>query len=703
MSDLLNVQHLSVAYRQGRRWLEAVRDFSLSISAGVTYGLVGESGSGKSTVALAIMRYLGAAGRVTRGRIEFEGQDLLSLPAKEMRAIWGNEIALVPQDPLSALNPSLRIGEQLAEVLRQHLGLTSDAAAERVQSLLEMVRISDPRRVARSYPHQLSGGMQQRIMIAMALSTEPALLILDEPTTALDATTQATILDLFRELIRQRDTAALYVTHNLGVVAQICDRVAVLYAGDLVEDADVHDLFKRPRHPYTQGLINSVPRLGANRRQVELAAIPGQIPPLGLRPPACVYADRCPLAIEICHLERPPHDHPAPDRAVRCHRWPEIAAGEINAVETAPHKLPPMAVEGTLPSSRPAESAAHPLLELNDLSVHFGVSRSLAQLLQRRPPREVRAVDDVSLELSRSTTLGLVGESGSGKTTLARAVVGLEEISDGQVLLMGVELPSGLSARTLDLVRHLQIVFQNPEEALNPYLTVGQTLRRPLRRLQGLSRLQADATVARLLQDVRLPPAYALRLPGQLSGGEKQRVALARAFAANPDLLLCDEPVSSLDVSVQASILKLIAALQDEHDSAVLFISHDLAVVAYLADRIAVIYAGQLMEVADAQALLQPPYHPYTEALLSAIPLVDPDAQQEHIRLEGPVPSPTAQLTGCPFHTRCPRFLGDVCIQQTPPWRVTEDGDRIFCHIPLEQLRHDQSKVFHFSDEQETP
>lgn len=691
MSDVLRLQNLTVSYRHNGGWHDAVRDFSLSIPRGITYGLVGESGSGKTTIALAIMRYLSRAGRVSAGSIDFNGRDLLALSRRQMRHIWGNEIALVPQDPLSALNPSLRIEEQIAEGLRQHLSSSASQIEQRVLSLLDMVRIPDPPRVARSYPHQISGGMQQRVMIAMALGAEPDLLILDEPTTALDATTQATILDLFRDLIRQRDTSALYVTHNLGVVAQICDRVAVLYAGELVEDAGVDDIFKRPLHPYTQGLLDSVPRLGENRRDIQLTAIPGQIPALGKRPTACIYADRCPLAIDICHDQAPPPDEPAPDRRVRCHRWPEIAAGEISATNRA--QLQRNATAWGEDAPREDED----LLQIRDLSVHFDVTRSIARVLRGRQPQKVRAVNDITLDLACGQTLGLVGESGSGKTTLARAVVGLQPVSDGEMLLLGAELPSGLSARTLSLMRRLQIVFQNPEEALNPYMTVGQTLSRPLQRLQGLSRSEADAAVARLLQDMRLSPDYARRLPGQLSGGEKQRVALARAFAANPDLLLCDEPVSSLDVSVQASILNLLATLQDERNSGVLFISHDLAVVAYLSDRVAVIYAGHLMEVADAQALLQPPYHPYTEALVSAIPLMDPQAEQQHIRLEGEMPDPTQELTGCPFHTRCPRFLGDICVNETPPWRATEQGDHIFCHIPIEELRRDQHEVYRFS------
>ncbi len=681
-APVLEIADLTVAYREGERWLPAVRDFSLCIAPGETVGLVGESGSGKSTIALSVMRYLPQA-RVTGGQIAFQGRDLLALDVRQMRAIWGNELALVPQDPLSALNPSMRVGAQLAEGLRLHRGLSRDEAGRQVRALLEMVRLPDPERAAASFPHQLSGGMQQRVMIALALSTEPALLVLDEPTTALDVTTQAAILDLFRDLIRQRDTAALYVTHNLGVVSQLCDRVAVLYAGELVEEAPVRALFDRPLHPYTRGLIDSVPRLHPRPGTAELQPIPGQIPPLGQRSPACVYADRCPLAIAVCHEQRPPLDTPAPGRSVRCHRWPEIQAGVVTARFAAEPAYSP-----------PVDAQAEPLLDLSGVSVQFATGRSLPDLLRGRPPRPVHAVRHVTLDLGRRQTLGLVGESGSGKTTLARAIVGLQEIHRGEMTLLGARLPSGLADRPLALLKQLQIVFQNPEEALNPYRTVGQTLRRPLLRLRGLSRQEADSAVARLLADVRLPESYARRLPGELSGGEKQRVALARAFAAHPALLLADEPVSSLDVSVQASILNLLGRLQAEHESSVLFISHDLAVVAHIADQIAVIYAGELMEVAGAEALLRPPFHPYTEALLAAVPRLDPGDQPPLIRLEGEVTGQTADRRGCPFHPRCPRFLGPICVEQRPPWRVTAQGDRIFCHIPLETLQAEQQAIF---------
>lgn len=690
---VLKVENLTVAYRERGQWLQALRDVSLRIRAGETYGLVGESGSGKTTLVLAIMRYLGAQGAVQEGSIELDGRNLLALSESEMRRVWGSQITMVPQQPQSALNPSMQVGVQIAEIFRHHHGLGPGEARARGIEMLERVHLADPERVADSYPHQISGGMQQRVLIAMALSPEPLLLVMDEPTTSLDVTTQATILDLVRELTRGSQTAALYVTHNLGVVAQICDRVAVLYAGELVEDAATRDLYHQPLHPYTRGLLDSVPKLGETKEKVQLRAIQGQIPPLGERPEGCVFVPRCPLAIEVCY-ERPPLYEPSEERRTRCHRWDEILDEDVSA------RQPPLEVE----SPRAAQHDPDALvLAIADLDVHFHTRRTIREILQRAAPPKVRAVNDVSVQIPRRVTLGLVGESGSGKTTIARAVMGLVQKTEGEVELLSVPLPPRVSERDLDTLRHLQMIFQNPEEALNPYLPVGETLRRPLRILRGLTREEADREVHALLEAVSLPPAFVRRLPGQLSGGEKQRVAIARAFATNPDLLICDEPVTSLDVSVQASILNLLNTLQIEHDSSMLFISHNLAVVGYLADKIAVIYLGHLMEVADAEALFEPPYHPYTEALLSAIPLADPDAHQEQIRLEGEIPSPRDMPTGCPFHTRCPRFLGDICVEETPPWREDpQTGMRSFCHIPLEELRADQQRAFAFEPARET-
>jgi len=679
--NLLELDNVSIAYQTGGVQLEAVRDFTLHMKPGQTYGLVGESGSGKSTVALALMRFLSSNGDITQGSIRFAGRDLLALSLDEMRSVWGREIALVPQDPLSSLNPSIRVGEQIAESLRHHGGLGQEEAQRRLYDLLNRVRLPDPERVARSYPHQISGGMQQRVLIAAALSLEPRLLVLDEPTTGLDVTTEAAILDLFRELITEGNTAAIFVTHDLGVVAHICDRVAVLYAGELVEDGPTDQLYAQPLHPYTHGLLDSVPRLGQRKDRQRLRGIQGQIPPLSNRPNACVFEPRCPLAIEICRTERPPLDQPTSERSVRCHRWPEIMADEVN---------PSQPVEtGELAAASVVRETNDALLHIEDLEVHFGQTRGL-----RGPAGMVKAVDGVELELGRARTLGLVGESGSGKTTLARAVVGLVERTGGEIELLDLPMSRTLAERDVEVLRHLQMVFQNPEEALNPYLTVRESLSRPQISLLGHSRGRAEEEAARLLEAVRLSPEYADRYPSQLSGGEKQRVAIARAFAASPDLLLCDEAVSALDVSVQASVLNLLNELQAEHNTSMIFISHDLSVVSYLADQVAVMYLGSLMEMADADNILHPPYHPYTEALLSAVSVPDPQVKQEQIRLEGDVPSQSDIPSGCPFHTRCPRFLGDICREQTPPWRVDEEsGTRIFCHIPLDELRESQHDV----------
>ncbi len=686
---MLQIDNLTVSYLQANRRLDAVRDVTLRIEPGQTYGLVGESGSGKTTLALAVMRALAENAAIHQGSLRLRERDLMALSNAELRQVWREELRLVPQNPLSSLNPSLTIGRQVAEMLDPSTR-GRGRRQEQVIELLKRVHLADPVRVAANYPHQLSGGMQQRVMLAMALSGSPALLVLDEPTTNLDVTTEAAILDLVRDLIRERNTAVLYVSHSLGVVGRLCNRVAVLYAGELVEDAAVADLYRQPLHPYTQGLLDSVPRIGQTKQQRQLRPIPGQIP--HAIPAGCVFAPRCPLVIERCIRERPALDRPITGRRVRCHRWPEILAGSVSPHATS---------EQPAPVERSGNERAI-ALNIDDLQQRFALPRSLVQMLRGTRPREIRAVDDVDLQIRRGTTLGLVGESGSGKTTLARCVVGLIKRTAGRISLLDMPLARSLTGRDRDVLRQLQMVFQNPEEALNPYLTIGEALRRPLMSLARSSRSEADAAVGRLLTAVKLSPSYAERLPGQLSGGEKQRVAIARAFASRPELLLFDEAVSALDVSVQAAIINLLNELQQENETTYLFISHDLAVVGYLADEIAVMYLGHLMEVGRAQDLFEPPYHPYTEALLSAVPLLGPEAHQEHLRLEGEIPSPVNIPTGCRFHTRCPRFLGDICVTQEPPWQEAENGHRIYCHIPLAQLRQKQRRAFEFPPEPAT-
>ncbi len=682
---LLAIDNLTVGYRNTAGTLDVVRDVSLSIESGQTYGLVGESGSGKSTLALAVLNYLPGSAVVRKGQILFDGQDLLRFNDRAMRQVWGRQIGYVPQDPHASLNPSLRVGDQLREVLVRS-GIDQHEARRRVLDLLEDVRLPDPARVALSYPHQISGGMKQRVLIAMAISREPSLLVMDEPTTGLDATTQAGILDLIGELIHQKDTAVLYVSHNLAVVAQICDRVAVLYAGELMEDAPAVELYRRPLHPYTQGLLDSVPRLGQNKRRISLRAIAGLPPSPADRPSGCVFMPRCPLALDICN-QHPDMFDSAAGHLARCHRWAEIRDGSADARQPARRFID----RGRLAIASPDTLTVH------DVEVDFPVRRSVADIIARRPKLRLRALNGVSLSVQRGRALGLVGESGSGKTTLASTIMGLVDRTAGDIRLMDRPLPRSISGRDRTTLSRMQMIFQDVDESLIPTMTVGAMLSRTLVRVGSLPRREVSSRVKALIESVRLPPETVGKLPGQLSGGERQRVAVARAIASKPDLLVADEPVSSLDVSVQAVVLNLLDELQVERNGSLLFISHDLAVVGFVSDMVAVIYLGSLMQLTPAGEIFDPPYHPYTEALLSAIPLIDPQARQERVRLEGETPSPVDTPSGCPFHTRCPRFVGEVCRTQTPPEQRTESDGMILCHIPVDELRASQRRAFGFS------
>ena len=679
--DLLEIQELSVVYQTDTAELPVLREINLKMGSGQVYGIVGESGSGKTTLGLSVMHYLPPEGQITHGRILLLGNDLLQLEKSALRDLWGSDLSFVPQDPFSALNPSLRVGEQVAEMLLVHGKTTKRSAHKQTADWLARVRLPNPTEIAKKYPFELSGGQQQRILIAMALINRPRLLVLDEPTTSLDVTTEATMLDLLRDLISEIDTAALFITHNLGIVAGLTERVAVLYAGELVEDAPTHILFQQPLHPYTQGLLDSVPKLGMHKYKHELVAIDGQIPPLHALPQGCVFAPRCSIVEDICHQERPPLEHPAPERSVRCHRWQAIASGEVT--------LRTKALSASISDREPSETT----LRLSELQVSYDVAQTSLGASNRGKQRLV-AVDHVSLDLKGRSTLGIVGESGSGKSSLALAVMGLLDDVDGEMVLFNVQLPPNIRQRDKTILRKLQMVFQQLDEALPPNLTVEEILSRPLINLEGMDKAAARNRAAELLQMVRLPSAYIQRYPRQLSGGEKQRVAIAQAIAASPDLLLTDEPVSALDVSVQANILNLLNDLQKEQGTANLLISHDIAVVTYLADDIAVMYLGQVMQFSPAQSLLTPPYHPYTEALLSAIPIPDPNYQGQAIRLEGDIPSPLEKPTGCPFHTRCPRMLGEICRTTVPPWQSSADGKQIYCHIPLDELEADQGSLF---------
>jgi peptide/nickel transport system ATP-binding protein len=681
---MLTIDQLSISYRVDGAWHTALRAVSLEVTAGQIVGIVGESGSGKSTLARAVMRYLPPNARTDGGRVLLFGEDITRKTPAQMRAYWGKRIAIVPQNPAAALNPALTIGDQLAEHARIHR--VADGAAVRGSVIAALEQVGLDGALYGRYPHQLSGGQQQRAVIAMALLPAPQLLILDEPTTNLDVTSEATVLDLLRDLMRsQPNTAALYITHNLGVVAQLCQRMLVLYGGEVVTGGDVRSLFARPIHPYLNGLLSSAPQDGQTKYTAALQPIGGAPPSLTLRPSACVYAPRCPLAVEVCHHTKPPLEQlsdPTIGEVMRCHRWGEIAAGL-----QIPYEVLPLQVDPQTGRAQEREN----LLRVTDAAKHYRAPRRLREVLLARPRKWVRAVDGVNLAIQRGNTLGLVGESGSGKSTLARMIVGLAPRTDGDISLHDIVLPRGLRGRARATLAQMQMVFQNPQNALNPYHTVGQILARPLRTLRGAQGADVDAAVADLLRAVNLPPEYAARYPDELSGGEKQRVTIARAFASQPSLVICDEAVSALDVSVQAAIINLLARLQQDRAAAYLFISHDLAVVAYLADYVAVMYRGVLMEVGYAADVLAPPTHPYTEVLYAARPsLTPPTSAQPRTRLRDDIPPTPAisegPLVGCRFADRCPRKIGPLCDTTTPPWQDVGNEHHIRCHIPLADL-----------------
>ncbi len=639
-----------------------LRGVTLTVAAGETYGLVGESGCGKSTAALAAVRYLPRNGRVTGGSIEVAGRDLLALSDEEVRRLRATEVSMVYQNPGAALNPSIRIGDQVAEAF-EVAGVPAPEAAERACAMLERVQIAGAARVMRRYPHQLSGGMQQRAVIAMALAGDPRLLILDEPTTGLDATVEAEVLDLVAGLRAEFGTSVVFISHNLAVVARMCARVGVLYGGTLVEEGPADELFAAPRHPYTVGLLRCLPRGGVRKDERRLDTIPGFPPPLGADPPACVFVDRCALAEEVCRREAPPPYDVGAGRTSRCHFW--------ERAET----LPSAAAGGGARRGASARSNGVPLVALEDIAKTF-----------RQDGHEVNALADVSLTLRHGETLGVVGESGSGKTTLGRILLGLATPDDGsRVTLEGRELAPRIADRDPDEVRALQAVFQNPDGALNRRASARRILGRAVTKLLGAKGARRDARVRELAASVRLDERFLAARPAQLSGGLKQRVAIARAFAGEPRVVVCDEPTSALDVSVQAAILNLLADLQADGEVSYIVISHDLAVVRYLSDRIAVLYLGRLLEVGAADEVWQAPHHPYTEALLSAVPTLD-GAPRARIRLAGDVPNAAAPPSGCVFHPRCPRKLGEICEREEPPLVEVAPGRLMRCHRTLADL-----------------
>jgi peptide/nickel transport system ATP-binding protein len=656
----IELKDLEVVYRVRGMDRRVLRGVSLSIQQGESFGLVGESGCGKTTAAFSIMRYLPRNGRVVSGSITVNGQDLLAMGGPEVRRLRATTLSMVYQNPASALNPAIRVGDQVTEVF-ELMGQTGAMARDRARQILEKVQISDPASVMRRYPHQLSGGMQQRVVIAMALAKDPTLLILDEPTTGLDATVEAEVLDLIATLRKEFGTSVLFISHNLAVIAKMCERVGVLYAGRLVEEGVAAEVFRDPRHPYTVGLLRCIPRGGVRKDQTPLDTIPGFLPPLGADLQGCVFSPRCGLVRDICRQEEPPLYPLGDGRTSRCHFHQEA------------HLVPRTAPEQLV---APRQGNGTPILTVEDANKTY-----------KQEGQEIQALRDISLAIKPGEVLGLVGESGSGKTTLARTLLGLTAPDPGSRLdLEGKPLAPRIEKRSGEQVKAIQVVFQNPDSALNRRFSVRRIIGRALTKLRSLHGSEREARTKELASSVRFDESLLAVRPTQLSGGLKQRVAIARAFAGDPRIVLCDEPTSALDVSVQAAILNLLAELQSREGVTYLFISHDLGVVRYISDRIAVLYLGRLMELGDAGTVFSPPHHPYTEALLSAVPDIE-GGQRPRIRLEGEIPSAAEPPSGCVFHTRCPRFLGAICEEEEPPLAEVEPGHFMRCHIPIEELR----------------
>jgi peptide/nickel transport system ATP-binding protein len=671
-APLLEIQDLSVAFPSARGTTHAVRDVSLSIARGEIVGLVGESGCGKSTLGYALMGDFGPGKIKTAGHIHFDNIDILQADGATLRSLRGTRIAMVHQNPGGALTPSLTIGSQLLEILTVHKGLSRHDAHSRIIEVLRQVNLPDPAALLDRYAHELSGGQQQRVVIAAALLGDPDLLILDEPTTGLDVTVEAVVLDLLRELRDKTGVAMLFIAHNLGVIARICERVGVMYAGELVEMAPVRELFRQPRHPYTISLLGCIPRVDQRQPRLGLQPIPGLLPSPFDMTPGCQFSPRCNFAAAACFNSRPELEQDGKCE-IRCFRWREIDANLAPAANgsSLPAANDALAISST--SDRPE------VLVTPGLSVSYRIHGS-------RGRGSFTAVDNVDLALRKGTITAIVGESGSGKTSLGRALVGLSSHSAGAVSLRGRDISGPVRTRPGFAHRLLQMVFQDHAGTLNPSLSVGRIIARPLRLFGIVPRRQEAEKVSELLGAVGLNPATAARASVELSGGQKQRVAIARAFAGQPDIVVCDEITSALDVSVQASVLNFLLSLQERSGTSLLFISHDLGVVRYIANEVMVMYLGRICERGPAEAVFAGPNHPYTAALMSAVPVPDPDDRREHIRLDGVVPSAANRPVGCPFHTRCPRKIGTICETVEPPLRQPRPGHQIECHHEIETL-----------------
>lgn len=677
VEPILEIDKLNISFFVRAGEIPAVMDFSCKVMPGETMGLVGESGCGKSTVALGIMRDMGNRGRIVGGSIKFRGRDMGDMSEKELRDIRGSKIAMIYQEPMASLNPAMKIGKQLMEVLIIHENVSREEAFERSVSMLESVKLPDPKRVMNAFPHQISGGQQQRIVIAMALLSKPDLLLLDEPTTALDVTVEAGIVQLIKELARETGTSMLFISHNLGLILETCDRITVMYSGEAVETGTVHEVFDRMRHPYTQGLFNSIPLPGADKNTRPLVAIPGQLPLPMERPRGCNFGPRCPHFVES-----------------------ECDAGALSmqpVIGEDNHRSRCVRIEhidwDQEPERALVSDPATPgdvVLDVRELKKYYSVAAN--QMFGGGDTRTVKANESISLQAREAETVAIVGESGCGKSTLAKVLLGLETATDGDVMLGAVSIgDTEVGDRATETVASVQMVFQNPFDTLNPSHSVGSQIMRTLEKFNiGNSQEERRERMLKLLDLVKLPRAFAERMPRQLSGGQKQRIGVARAFAGQPKLVVADEPVSALDVSVQAAVTELLMEIQREAKTTMLFISHDLSVVRYIADRVVVMYLGHIVEQGSTDDIFSPPYHPYTEALLSAIPIADTSVEKKQIVLDGDIPSALNPPAGCPFQTRCghkSKVADALCDRELPPVRELTDGHFVKCHLSDDLLQ----------------
>ena len=670
MNEIIeSVKNLSIGFNsQKGKQISILRNVSTNIKKGETVGIVGESGSGKSTLALAMMGYIKQGLFPLKGECLFKSEDLLKMSSRQLEKIRGRKIAMIPQNAGQALTPNLKIGYQIDEALRLHTDLNKTDRNKKISELLNKVRLPSPETMAFRYPHELSGGQQQRVAVAMALAGKPDLLLLDEPTTGLDVTTQAHVLELLRFIAKDTGTSMIYVSHDLGAIAQVSDRIVVMYAGEIVLEGPARKILKEPIHPYTYGLLKSIPKLSLAGLP---ASMPGSQPQPGSINKGCSFYDRCNLATDHCKNNSPELEQIKElDTNVRCFNHKELI-NQNNNLQTSITK-------------KSNNSEAIEVLKLKDVSISYAKQKFFDQLLNKISDQNP-TVKDINIDIKKGETIALVGESGSGKSTILKSIAGLLKTKDGQIKFENDRiLSSDLKMRNPNDLRAIQLIFQNPDESLNPNHTVEQILSQPLKLYFNLSGEELKKNIIDLLKKVRLGEFYMSRYPRQLSGGEKQRVAVARAFAAKPDIILCDEVTSALDVSVQAAVLNLLQQLKEDLGTTYVFVSHDLAVVRAISDRVAVLYQGRLCEIGPSQNVYKFPSHPYTEVLLGAVLEPDPDIKPKLVAEDIVEEKPPEK--GCSFQGRCPRKIGDICNSEVPPWQIGENGNAIRCHINIEEL-----------------